>query len=120
MNDDRTVLTDAMRARIERMLPGRKSDPGVTAADSRLSVEAVLWRTRTGSPWRDLPERFGNWNSVFKRFRRWVLAGVFKALPERFHLEYVFVDGTAVQAHRKAAGAKGGPADREPAAPEAA
>ena len=124
MNDDRTVLTDAMWARIEHMLPGRKSDPGVTAADNRLFVEAVLWRTRTGSPWRDLPERFGNWNSVFKRFRRWVLAGVFervfKALSGSFHLEYVFVDGTVVQAHQKAAGAKGGPADRESAAPEAA
>ena len=65
MNADRTVLTDAMWARIEHMLPGKATDPGGTAADNRLFVEAVLWRFRTGSPWRDLPERFGAWNSVF-------------------------------------------------------
>ncbi len=125
MNADRTVLTDAMWARIKDMLPGKKSDPGGTAADNRLFVEAVLWRFRTGSPWRDLPKRFGKWGSVFKRFRRWVLSGVFervfKALSEDFDLERVFVDGTVVQAHQKAAGAKkGGPRVRASGAPEAA
>ncbi len=124
MNADRTVLTDAMWARIEPMLPGRATDPGATAADNRRFVEAVLWRFRTGSPWRDLPERFGNWNNVFKRFRRWALSGVFErvfsALSEEFDLEWVFVDGTVVQAHQKAAGAKGGPAGRGSAAPGAA
>ncbi len=59
MNTDRTVLTDAMWARIEPILPGKATDPGVTAADNRMFLEAVLWRTRTGSPWRDLPEHFG-------------------------------------------------------------
>ena len=124
MNADRTVLTDAMWARIEPMLPGKATDPGATAADNRRFVEAVLWRFRTGSPWRDLPERFGNWNNVFKRFRRWALSGVFErvfsALSEEFNLEWVFVDGTVVQAHQKAAGAKGGPAARGSAAPGAA
>jgi len=122
MNADRTVLTDRMWARIENMLPGRKSDPGGTAADNRLLLEAVPVRFRTGSPWRDIPERFGNWNSVSRRFRRWVISGVFKrifnALPEGSGLEWVFVDGTIVQAHRKAAGArKGGPPARGSAAP---
>ena len=116
MNPDRTVLTDAMWARVEPMLPGKASDPGATAADNRQFLEAVLWRFRTGSPWRDLPERFGNWNSVFKRFRRWALSGVFErvfnALSDEFDLEYVFVDGTIVQAHQKATGAKGGPAGK--------
>ena len=65
MNADRTVLSDAMWARVAPMLPGKATDPGVTAADNRLFLEAVLSRFRTGSPWRDLPERFGNWNSVF-------------------------------------------------------
>ncbi len=124
MNADRTVLTDAMWARTGPMLPGRATDPGATAADNRRFVEAVLWRFRTGSPWRDLPERFGNWNNVFKRFRRWALSGVFErvfsALSEEFDLEWVFVDGTVVQAHQKAAGAKGGPAARGSAAPGAA
>ncbi len=124
MNADRTVLTDAMWARIEPMLPGRATDPGATAADNRRFVEAVPVRFRTGSPWRDLPERFGNWNNVFKRFRRWALSGVSgrvsDALSEGSGPGWVFVDGTVVQAHQKAAGAKGGPAARGSAAPGAA
>ena len=112
MNEDRTVLTDAIWARIEHVSPGKETDPGVTAADSRQFLEAVLWRTRTGSPWRGLPERFSNWNSTFKRFRRWALSGIFEnifnELSDAFDLEYVFVDGTIVQARQKAAGAKGG------------
>ena len=105
------------------MLPGKATDPGVTAADNRRFLKAVLWRIRTGSPWRDLPERFGNWNNVFKRFRRWGLSGVFErvfnALSDEFGHEYVFVDGTVVQTHQKAVGAKGGPAARGSAAPGA-
>jgi len=125
MNAAGTVLTDRMWARTGDMPAGRKSDPGGTAADSRLLVEAVPVRFRTGSPWRDIPERFGNWNSVSRRFRRWVISGVlkriFNALSEGFDLEWVFVDGTIVQAHRKAAGArKGGPRARGSAAPGAA
>ncbi len=121
MNADRTVLTDAMWARTGNVPAGRKADPGVTSADSRLFGGAVPVRFRTGSPWRDLPERFGKWNSVSRRFRRWTLSGVsgrvFRALPDGSGLEHVSVDGTAVQAHRKAAGAEGGPEDREPGVP---
>ncbi len=124
MNADRTVLTDAMWARIEPMLPGKATDPGATAADNRRFVEAVPVRFRTGSPWRDLPERFGNWNNVFRRFRRWALSGVSgrvsDALSEGSGPGWVSVDGTVVQAHQKAAGAKGGPAGRGSAAPGAA
>ncbi len=59
MNEDRTVLEGAMWARTRPMLPGKATDPGVTAAVGRMFLEAVLWRIRTGSPWRDLPEHFG-------------------------------------------------------------
>ena len=89
MNADRTVLTDAMWARVEHMLPGKATDPGGTAADNRLFLEAVLWRFRTGSPWRDLPERFGALNSVFKRFRRWTLSGVFERVFNTLSEEFV-------------------------------
>ena len=64
-------------------LPGpafKKSDPGRTGGDGRLFLEAVLWIARTGSPWRDLPPGFGSWNTVFKRFRHWVKADVFKRI----------------------------------------
>lgn len=64
--------------RIEYMLPGKKGGRGQTAADNRLFVEAVLWAARTGSPWRDLPDEFGFWNSVYKRFARWSDAEVWR------------------------------------------
>ena len=93
-------------------LPGKESDSGVTARDNRLFLEAVLWRVRTGLPWRDLPSAFGNWNSVFRRFRRWAKGGVFERLFKEIRgepdFEYALIDGTIVPAHQKASGAKGG------------
>jgi hypothetical protein len=65
------MLTDAQWKVIESYCMGKRGDPGQTGGDGRLFVEAVLWIARTGSPWRDLPDEFGHWNSVFKRFRRW-------------------------------------------------
>ena len=73
---DRFVVSDAVWAKIAPLLPGKASDSGVTAKDNRLFLEAVPWRVRTGLPWRDLPEGFGKWNSVFQRFRRWVRAAL--------------------------------------------
>jgi transposase len=88
------------------------SDPGATARDNRLFLEAVLWRVRTGAPWRDLPSDFGRWNSVFQRFRRWVKGGVFErifgCLSDEPDFEYAMIDGTIVTAHQKASGARGG------------
>jgi transposase len=112
MDRARFVVSDAVREKIEALLPGKKSDRGVTAKDNRLFLEAVLWRVRAGLPWRDLPPAFGKWNSVFKRFRRWVRARVFerifKALSGEPDLEYAMIDGTIVPVHQKASGAKGG------------
>jgi transposase len=75
-------------------------------------LEAVLWIARTGSPWRDLPLALGNWNSVFKRFRDWVKADVFKrifdAVSEEPDMEFAMIDGTIVKVHRHGQGAKGG------------
>ena len=93
-----------------------EADPGTAAADIQLILEAVLWRVRTGPPWRDLPERFGNWSSEFKRFRRWALSGVveriFNVLSDESDFDCVFADGTMASAHRPAAGARGRPAAR--------
>lgn len=75
-------------------------------------VEGVLWIVRTGSPWRDLPEAFGDWNSVFRRFSRWSRKGVwrrmFEAMSDDPDFEYLIVDSTIVRAHQHAAGAKKG------------
>jgi transposase len=73
----RMILTDEQWALMEPDCLGKKSDPGRTGGGGRLFLEAVLWIARTGAPWRDLPEVFGNWNSVFKRFRHWVKLDVF-------------------------------------------
>ena len=103
LDRDRFGISDGVWAKIERLLPGKASDRGVTARDNRLFVEAVLWRVRTGLPWRDLPDEFGHWNSVFKRFRRWVRTGVFErvfaSLSGDPDFEYVLIDGTIVTAH---------------------
>jgi len=108
---DRLVLNDAQWERIAPHLPGKAEDCGVTA-DNRLFVEAVLWMARTGAPWRDLPEGFGHWNSVFKRFRRWVNKGVFERLFEIMagqpDVEYAMIDGTIMRVHQHGTGAKGG------------
>ena len=121
---ERFVVGDAAWEKIASLLPGKASDSGVTAEDNRLFLEAVLWRVRTGSPWRDLPLVFGNWNSVFQRFRRWVRRGVFDRIFERLSdepdFEYALIDGTIVSAHQKASGAKGGLETRPSAAPVAA
>lgn len=110
LDRSRFVITDAVWAQIAPLLPGKPSDRGVTAKDNRLFLEAVLWRVRTGPPWRDLPPEFGNWNSVFQRFRRWVRTGVFERIFERLSaepdFEYALIDGTIVSAHQKASGVK--------------
>jgi transposase len=120
----RTVLTDVQWERIAPLLPGKKGDPGRSGKDNRRFVEGVLWLVRTGAPWRDLPEYFGKWSSVWKRFRRWALKGVFEklfqALSDEPDFEYALIDGTIVKVHRHATGAKGGLSIRPSAARAAA
>ena len=83
MDEQRFVVSEGVWARLEPHLPGKNSDSGATAKDNRLFLEAVLWRVRTGLPWRDLPSAFGNWNSVFRRFRRWAKNGVFSSASSK-------------------------------------
>src|SRR4051812_13174858 len=105
------VLRDEQWERLAPLLPGKVGDPGRSAADNRLFLEAVLWIVRVGAPWRDLPESFGNWNSVFQRFRRWAKNGIFDqifaALSDDADFEYVIVDGTIVRVHQHGTGARG-------------
>ena len=87
---DRFSLTDSQWEKMQPFGLGKPTDPGRTGGDARLFVEAVLWIARTGSPWRDLPVSFGNWNTVFKRFRDWVKADVFKRMFDAVSDEPVF------------------------------
>src|SRR5208283_2151047 len=75
---NRLILSDDQWERVAPHLPGKVGDPGRSGTDNRMFLEGVLWVARVGCPWRDLPEAFGNWNSVFQRFRRWALKGVFE------------------------------------------
>jgi len=112
MREERFVINDRSWAIIEPLVPGTVRGCGVTAKNTRLFLEAVLWRVRVGGPWRDLPPGFGEWNSIFRRFRRWALKGVFKrvfeAIADDPDFEYVLIDGTIISVHQKASGAKGG------------
>lgn len=75
-------LRDDQWQRIEQLLPGRDDTVGVTAKDNRLFVEAVVYRYRSGIPWRDLPERFGDWNNIARRQKRWSDSGVWQRVFE--------------------------------------
>ena len=123
MRPERFVITDRSWALIGPLLPGTDRDRGVTAKDNRLFLEAVLWKVRVGGPWRDLPLGFGEWNSIFRRFRRWAQRGVFQRIFEAVSgdpdFEYVLIDGTIISAHQKASGAKGGLSIRLSGAPKA-
>ncbi|WP_394372160.1 transposase [Ralstonia mannitolilytica] len=103
------MLSDVQYGRIVSLLPGKIPDPGRTAADNRLSVEAVLWIARNGSPWHDLPHDFRARNSEYKRFARWSRAqvwhAVFAELAGDADVEDAFFDSAIVRAHQHAAGA---------------
>ena len=102
----RYELTDAQWEAIRDELPGKDGDPGRTAADNRLFVNAVLYVAKTGIPWPDLPERFGKPNTAWRRFDRWCAAGVWGRLagvlgePDLAELQ---LDSTTVKAHPVAA-----------------
>ena len=113
---ERRMLNDAQWARIEPLCAGKEGDRGRTGEDNRRFVEAVLWIGRTGVPWRDLPPRFGKWNTVFQRYRRWSKRGVFKRMFEELSSELDFgevqIDGTNVRVHQHATRKKGAPRNR--------
>ena len=101
----RHEISDADWARIQPLLPPR---PGPYALDRR-SLNAVLYVAKTGLPWRDLPDRFGPWNSVWRRSDRWSRRGVWAALFDALQdpdLEWLILDSTVTRAHPCAAGAK--------------
>ena len=105
------MVTDEVWAVIGPMFPTAKAT-GRPPVDRRLVVEATAWRYRTGAPWRDLPERFGPWNTIYKNFDRWAKAGVWVNVLEqvqslahrRGDLDWVAsIDSTIVRVHQHGA-----------------
>ncbi|MDI5969430.1 IS5 family transposase [Streptomyces sp. SL13] len=110
----RGELTDAAWERIEPLLP-RVDGRGRPWRDHRQVVNGVLWRLRTGAPWRDLPERYGPWQTVYERFARWEADGTWASLLEHVRVRddavgrvewTIAVDSTVIRAHQHAAGVR--------------
>ena len=110
MKKDLMFLSDYQFSFIEDLLPGKSGDSGRTA-DNRLFIEAVLYIAKTGIGWRQLPEGYGKWYSVWKRFRRWSINGVFdevrqaianKIRDEHSKEEILSIDSSCVKVHQDA------------------
>lgn len=109
----RYELRDEAYERIEPLLPRQR--PGGQWADHRTVLNGMFWILNSGAPWRDMPERYGKWQTVYGRYRRWAREGLFERILHRLHLELdddgridwdVFdVDGSNIRAHQSAAGA---------------
>ena len=105
----RLILSDLQWSKLSNLLPGRKASKSRPAKNNRLFVEAVLYRYRTGIPWRDLPENpFGHWRNIHKRHMRWSRKGVWKNVFDVLNTcsddTYAIIDGTIVRAHQHSAG----------------
>jgi transposase len=111
----RHELTDQQWTVLEPLLPKRTATTGRTPADPRQMLNGIFWVLGTGAPWRDLPERYGPWQTVYDYFRKWRKSGVFAAIVEALQIkldqegkldwELWCVDGASVRASRAAAGA---------------
>lgn len=112
----RHELTDTQWERLAPLLPPQRPASGRPAKDHRTILNGILWRLRTGAPWRDLPARYGRWQTVYSRFRRWRAAGVWDRILRQLQAEatvehkldgtLALLDGSTVRAHQHAAGAR--------------
>jgi transposase len=124
----RHELSDEEWGLLAPLLPPRRT-AGCTYRDHRTVLNGMLWVLHTGAPWRDLPERYGPWKTVYDRFRRWAQSGLFDRLlaqlqarlerEARLDWELWCIDGTSVRAHKAAAGAGKKPAPRRAGGPRA-
>src|SRR3954468_4558375 len=107
----RHALTDDQWERLQKVLPRRKRGPAAKRSE-RQFIDAVLYRAKTGVPWRDLPERFGPWKSVYNRFSNWADRGAWLHIFKELQLELdevgSIIDVTVVRAHQDAWGGRGG------------
>ena len=103
----RTMLTEELWT---KLLPILAENNIYDKPNLRLTVEGILYRMRTGSPWRDVPKEFGNWNNIFKRFNDWSsnlkLFSIFHSLINEPDMEWKMLDGSIVKVHQHATGAR--------------
>jgi transposase len=109
----RHKITDESWERIKDILPPERSKRrGRPSKDNRTMVNAILWILYTGAPWRDLPEEYGPWNSVYSRFRLWIERSIWQKILDKLSedrdMENIMIDGSYVRVHQHAAGARGG------------
>ena len=108
-------ISDELWALVEPHIIGQKGTHGGNAKDTRQFINAVFWILRTGSPWRDLPSTFGNWNNVNRRFCRWrdkgIWENIFESVVGEHECEWLLIDASFIKAHKDAHGAVGGSQD---------
>lgn len=110
----RGLMSDEEWSFFEAFAVASGGKSGRPPEDHRKVLDGIFWIARTGAPWRDLHEHFGNWNSVYRQFRRWAVSGVFELMLEALNEQggppatVQMIDSTVVRAHHQAAGAKGG------------
>ena len=109
----RYELTDEEWLRIKPLLPPENTGKqGRPRKDNRIIMNGIVWLARSGAPWRDLPERYGSWKTVYSRFRKWIddgiLDNIFRVLSLEAELTELSIDASIVQAHQHSAGAKKG------------
>jgi len=114
----RHELTDEHWERLTPLLPPEIPATGRPNKDHRTILNGILWILRTGAPWRDLPERYGPWHTVYSRFRRWQQAGIWDEVLRVLQAEaahagtldgsLTMIDGSNIRAHQHAAGARKG------------
>jgi transposase len=113
----RHKITDESWERIKDLLPLERSKRrGRPAKDNRTMTDAILWILYTGAPWRDLPEEYGPWNSVYSRFRLWIEKGIWRKMLDKLSedrdMENIMIDGSYVRVHQHGTGARGGSRNR--------
>ena len=96
----------------EHFPPERTGKPGRPSNDTRTALNGILWIARSGAPWRDLPDRYGSWSTLYDRFKRWSEAGIiekiFDILTVDADMQDLSIDSTSIKVHQHAAGAKKG------------
>ena len=102
--------------RMVPLLPGQPGGHGGVAKDNRHFLNAVWYVAKTGIAWRDLPERFGKWDTVYHRYNEWCKKGVWQRIFDTVQdpdLEWLMIDSTVIRAHQHAAGMNGGDDDHD-------